>query len=371
MTWTKTAKSSAPRIDWKTERERIDLAAVVTSLLGPAPGRRGERGRKLWWSCPFHDDANPSFCIDPGKPWWRCWGCGEQGDVANLVMRLEGKTFPEAIATLTGGSTLTRKAPPKPATKTKAKPPPVATGLPESDAMRLVETAETRLWSDEGRDFLRYLTGPRCLGEPTIRGARLGWCNGVEIPKSGGGTFHTCGWTIPWFVGPRLVLVKIRQPDGRHPKYVEAFRDPARLVCYPSPTIRPGKPLVIVEGEFDALLLGEALGETATVLTLGGASAPLTPAITSRFLTAKPWYVATDADPAGDKAATAWPARARRVRPPEPYKDWTEARADGVNLARWWRDVLAGVEKPALFTWDDLKSWRWGGADETPGIEFP
>src|SRR5205823_3658421 len=63
------------RIDWKTERERIDLAAVATRLLGPAPGRRGERGRRLWWSCPFHTDPNPSFAVDPGKPFWKCYGC--------------------------------------------------------------------------------------------------------------------------------------------------------------------------------------------------------------------------------------------------------------------------------------------------------
>ncbi len=78
------------RIDWKAERERIDLAAVATGLLGPAPGRIGERGRRLWWPCPFHDDRNPSFCIDPGKTSWRCFGCGEQGDAASLVMRLGG-----------------------------------------------------------------------------------------------------------------------------------------------------------------------------------------------------------------------------------------------------------------------------------------
>jgi hypothetical protein len=56
------------RIDWRAERGRIDLAAAVTNLLGPAPGRRGERGRRLWWPCPFHQERNPSFCVDPGKP---------------------------------------------------------------------------------------------------------------------------------------------------------------------------------------------------------------------------------------------------------------------------------------------------------------
>src|SRR3954467_2634303 len=94
---------SGGRSDWKAERERIDLAAVATVLLGSAPGRRGERGRKLWWCCPFHEDRNPSLCVEPGKPWWRCFGCGESGDAANLVMRIRGVTFPEAVANLTGG----------------------------------------------------------------------------------------------------------------------------------------------------------------------------------------------------------------------------------------------------------------------------
>jgi hypothetical protein len=92
------------RIDWHAERERIDLADVAARLLGPAPGRRGERSsRKLWWSCPFHEDNNPSFCIPIGSPWWRCYGCDAKGDAATLVMKLNGTTFPEAVAYLTGG----------------------------------------------------------------------------------------------------------------------------------------------------------------------------------------------------------------------------------------------------------------------------
>src|SRR3954465_8624356 len=97
MVFTITARN---RPDWKAERERIDLAAVATRLLGPAPGRRGERGRKLWWRCPLgsHEDRNPSFAVGPGKRSWRCWGCGESGDAAALVMRLRRLNCPEAIA---------------------------------------------------------------------------------------------------------------------------------------------------------------------------------------------------------------------------------------------------------------------------------
>ncbi len=79
--------------------------------------------------------------------------------------------------------------------------------------------------------------------------------------------------------------------------------------AYPEPaTIQPGRPLVVVEGEFDALALGEALGELAAVVTLGSASSEPTPVIIGRFLSANPWFVATDSDTAGTKAASKWDA---------------------------------------------------------------
>jgi hypothetical protein len=235
-----------------------------------------------------------------------------------------------------------------------------------------VEAAEARLWSPEGADALAYLTGARCLNAEAIRAARLGWTPTAWLPNQNGDCgLKRRGWVIPWFTVDGLALVKIRQPDEWQPKYVEAFRDPARLTCYPSPeTIRPGRPLVVVEGEFDALLLGQELTDLAAVVTLGSASARPTTDILRRFLSASPWFVATDGDDAGDRSAAGWPARARRVRPPEPFKDWTEAKAGcegfpvrlrhGVNLRRWWRDRLAGGEKPPLYTWDELSTLRWG-----------
>jgi hypothetical protein len=81
------------------------------------------------------------------------------------------------------------------------------------------------------------------------------------------------------------------------------------------------------------------------------------------MLVASPWFVATDADQAGDKSAGGWPARARRVRPPGAFKDWTEAHQGGVNLRRWWSDRLEGTEAPPLFSWEELAA-----RNSEPGI---
>ncbi len=50
-------------------------------------------------SCPFHDDKKPS--MDTRKNFYHCYSCGESGDMIDLVMKLEGVTFPEAVKRLT------------------------------------------------------------------------------------------------------------------------------------------------------------------------------------------------------------------------------------------------------------------------------
>ncbi len=285
--------------------------------------------------------------------------------------------FPEALAYLTGVPTpsgITRARPsPKPRPKPKPPETPAGpSGMPLAAALALVMESEARLWTPEGSEALADLIGPRALHGATIHAARLGWTPGVRLATKDGRSYSARGVVIPWFEGDRLALVKLRQPEGDRPKYAEAFRD--RPSLYPDRrVIRPGRPLVIVEGEFDALLLGQELDELAAVVTLGGTgSTKPEPGILGSMLAADPWFIATDADEAGDKAAARWEStRGRRVRPPDPFKDWTEARQAGVDLRRWWSDRLGGEEAPALFSSDDLAGWRWGPADATPTPRRP
>ncbi|WZO99352.1 toprim domain-containing protein [Isosphaeraceae bacterium EP7] len=187
---------------------------------------------------------------------------------------------------------------------------------------------------------MAYLTERRFLSHETIRAAYLGWTPGVRLTTTDGRPYSARGIVIPWVERDRLTLVKIRQHKGDRPKYAEVFRD--RPFLYPDPeAIRFRYPLIIVEGEFDALLLGQALAGLASVMTMGSASARHDHGTVSDALRpARRIYIATDADDAGDRAAEGWPARARRVRPPDPFKDWTEARQGGVDLARWWADLI-------------------------------
>ena len=364
---------SPRRYDWKSEKGQVDLAGVMARLLGPPAKKSGGR---LWWPCAFHEDKTPSLFMKPGRAYWRCYGCDAKGDVVDLVMRLEGLTFPEATAWLLGEPLPAGRTPaPRPAPRPKPEPPARPEGWP-AFALRLVAQAEESLWSDRGGDARAYLRG-RGLTDETVKRARLGL---LENDSFHDGVFpdklvcSPAGVVIPWFEGGEVVMVNVRRPDGSTPKYW-AVRGSRRGGPYPGRSgVSPGMPVVIAEGEFEALLLNQALDGLAPAVTFGSAGDRPSRRQLDPLLAAAPWYVATDADAAGDASADAWSltsARCRRVRPPARHKDWTEAAQAGVDLRRWWGELLSGNPKPDLYSWEELREWRWGDADDSPGLDVP
>ena len=67
--------------------EATDLRELVEDRLGPA-----KRGRFL---CPFHDDQNPDFSVKDAR--FRCFACGESGNALDLLRKLDGTSFFEAL----------------------------------------------------------------------------------------------------------------------------------------------------------------------------------------------------------------------------------------------------------------------------------
>ena len=47
--------------------------------------------------CPFHEEKTPSFYVVPSKGFYKCFGCGEHGDVFSFLQRAQGLEFIEAV----------------------------------------------------------------------------------------------------------------------------------------------------------------------------------------------------------------------------------------------------------------------------------
>lgn len=50
--------------------------------------------------CPFHNEKTPSFSVSPRRGIFKCFGCGEGGDVIGFVMKNENLSFVEAVTKL-------------------------------------------------------------------------------------------------------------------------------------------------------------------------------------------------------------------------------------------------------------------------------
>ena len=73
-------------------RARSDIVAVIGEHI---PLRRA--GKDYRALCPFHEEKTPSFYVVPAKGFYKCFGCGESGDVFSFVMKRMGLDFTEAV----------------------------------------------------------------------------------------------------------------------------------------------------------------------------------------------------------------------------------------------------------------------------------
>jgi DNA primase len=95
--------------DTEAIKGRLPIEQLIGSYL---PLKKAGRIYKA--NCPFHQEKTPSFTVNPERAIFKCFGCGEGGDIFDFVMKLEGLSFPEALQLLAdrAGVILT---PPEPA----------------------------------------------------------------------------------------------------------------------------------------------------------------------------------------------------------------------------------------------------------------
>lgn len=76
-------------------KARCDIASVIGDYIKIQPS--GQNYKAL---CPFHVEKTPSFHISTAKQVYKCFGCGEGGDVINFVMKMENLDFMDAVRLL-------------------------------------------------------------------------------------------------------------------------------------------------------------------------------------------------------------------------------------------------------------------------------
>jgi DNA primase len=76
-------------------RARADIVEVIGEQI--ALKRAGQNHVAL---CPFHQEKTPSFNVVPSKGIYKCFGCGESGDIFTFLMKRGGLSFPEAAREL-------------------------------------------------------------------------------------------------------------------------------------------------------------------------------------------------------------------------------------------------------------------------------
>ncbi len=84
--------SSGIAAEIKSKLPVIDVVGETVALK-----RAGSAYKGL---CPFHAEKTPSFIVSPDRESWRCFGCGEGGDIFTFLMRRDGIDFREALSRL-------------------------------------------------------------------------------------------------------------------------------------------------------------------------------------------------------------------------------------------------------------------------------
>lgn len=76
-------------------RAAADIVEVVSDYV-----KLKRSGSGFMGLCPYHDEKTPSFHVTPRLGIFKCFGCGESGDVFRFVMDREGVGFTEAVRSL-------------------------------------------------------------------------------------------------------------------------------------------------------------------------------------------------------------------------------------------------------------------------------
>lgn len=272
-------------------RARLPIEEVVASYL---PLRRG--GNSLKACCPFHAEKTPSFHVNPQRQIFKCFGCGQGGDLFTFVSLIENCGFGEAVDLLArrAGVELQRTR---------------SSGPNRVDLLRALAWAQglfRAAWHAEAGADARAYVARRGLSEATSEAFGFGLCpgggtwlvqqarqarvpeevlvrSGLAAPSASGrlrDRFWDRRWTMPIATSfGEVVAFGGRTLEGGEPKYLNSpesalFRKSEVLFGLDKlPKGQAEGPICVVEGYTDVMAAHQA-GLDSFVATLGTALTP-------------------------------------------------------------------------------------------------
>ena len=76
-------------------KQAVDIVDIIGSYI-----TLKKKGANYWGPCPFHSEKTASFSVSPAKQIFKCFGCGEGGNVFTFLQKYDGLSFPEAVRQL-------------------------------------------------------------------------------------------------------------------------------------------------------------------------------------------------------------------------------------------------------------------------------
>lgn len=76
-------------------QNKLDIVDVISSYISLS-----KKGKNYFGLCPFHDDHSPSLSVSREKQIYKCFVCGESGNVFDFVKSYEHISFIEAVSLL-------------------------------------------------------------------------------------------------------------------------------------------------------------------------------------------------------------------------------------------------------------------------------
>jgi len=83
----------------KNENDVVDIVSEVVRLK--------RSGKNYMGLCPFHKEKSPSFSVSSDKQIYKCFGCGEAGNVFTFLMKYRNMDFIEAVKYLADRANIT------------------------------------------------------------------------------------------------------------------------------------------------------------------------------------------------------------------------------------------------------------------------